>query len=398
VQQVLTALKAEAAVEPYQLCNAQVLADLEMCFEIRRRTDARILSLLHEASGRDLVAEMCGRSPRSWLIEDQRLSGHEASRLVTLSRHLPVRTQLAHAVAGGEISLEQAAPILRTVKKLPFADQDVDEKILVEFARDHDVDMVRTLCHKTLEAACADEETEARRERVYGSRYLKLSETFDGMIKLDAMLTPEQGAAVEAVITSLAHKLGAEDDRTAPQRNADALATLAQAALGFDALLPEFNGEQPHVNAVMHYDPLCDALRPYADQPIADDGGFTINGTTVSPQTARMLACDAQIIPVVMRGESEVLDIGRASRSWPKAIRKALQLEDHGCGWPGCQMPLWACRIHHILWWRDGGETNKTNGVHLCNFHHWLVHNRPWKIWRDNTGRIEVARNQVSRT
>jgi hypothetical protein len=119
----------------------------------------------------------------------------------------------------------------------------------------------------------------------------------------------------------------------------------------------------------------------------------------VSPQTARMLACDAQIIPVVMRGESEVLDIGRATRSWTKPIRKALQLEDKGCGWPSCQMPLWACHIHHLQWWnRDHGPTSKHNGTHLCSFHHWLVHNRNWTIWRNPTGRIEIARTAVSRT
>jgi hypothetical protein len=56
-------------------------------------------------------------------------------------------------------------------------------------------------------------------------------------------------------------------------------------------------------------------------------------------------------------------------------------------------MPLWACRIHHILWWsRDHGPTSKTNGVHLCAFHHWLVHNKPWKIQRNKHGKIQVAR------
>jgi hypothetical protein len=315
VQQVLTAITTEATVDPHQLCDEQIIADLEAAFEIRRRNDARILTLLQVANARELTATLRGRTPKGWLIESQRLSAKEAGRLVKLSRHLPFRPQLADALAAGEISLDHAAPILTTVNKLNLNDQDLDEKILIEAARELDPDAIRSLCHKTLEAACADEQTEARRERVYGSRYLTLSETFDGMVKLDAMLTPEQGAALSAVIEPLAQTLGADDNRSAPKRRADALATLAQAALGFDDLLPEFNGEQPHINAVMHYDPLVDALRPYADTPVTDDGGFTINGTQVSPQTARMLACDAQIIPVVMRGDSEVLDIGRATRT-----------------------------------------------------------------------------------
>jgi len=105
-----------------------------------------------------------------------------------------------------------------------------------------------------------------------------------------------------------------------------------------------------------------------------------------------LLACDAKILPVVMRGQSEVLDIGRASREWPKAIRKALQLEDKGCGWPKCKMPLWACRIHHLDYWSVGGPTSKANGVHLCPFHHWLVHHMKWRIRRSDHGKIEVER------
>jgi hypothetical protein len=264
--------------------------------------------------------------------------------------------------------------------------------VLIEAARDLDVDVIRQLCHKTLEAACADEQAAARRERVYGSRYLMISETFDGMVHLDAMLPPDAGAAVRAVVEPLAQKLGAEDDRSAPQRRADALTTLATAALGFDDLLPDFHGDRPHIDAVVQYDVLVAGLEAHADHPPAPDGAFTVNGITVTPHTARMLACDAEIIPIVMRGASEVLDIGRASRTWPKPIRKALQLQDNGCGWPGCKMPLWACRIHHLTYWSHGGPTSKTNGIHLCGFHHWLVHHKPWKIWRNPTGRIEVRR------
>jgi hypothetical protein len=106
-----------------------------------------------------------------------------------------------------------------------------------------------------------------------------------------------------------------------------------------------------------------------------------------------MLACDAEILPVVLNGASEVLDIGRATRIWPKPIRKALQLQDRGCGWPDCQMPLWACRIHHLTYWFHGGATSTHNGVHLCRFHHWLVHHRNWTIHRDTINhKIQVTR------
>ncbi|HVV74494.1 MAG TPA: DUF222 domain-containing protein, partial [Mycobacteriales bacterium] len=208
---------------------------------------------------------------------------------------------------------------------------------------------------------------------------------------LDGMLDPEAGAAVIAAIEPLAHKLGPEDDRTVPQRRADALATLAGAAAGFDDLLPDFNGDRPHINVITNYETLLDDLDPHASYD--PDGAPTVNGIRVTAETVRRLACDADILPIVMNSTSEVLDIGRTSRTWPKAIRKALQIEDGGCGWPDCQMPLWACRIHHLTHWFHDGVTSKTNGVHLCRFHHWLVHHRRWKIWKEAaTNKIRVAR------
>jgi hypothetical protein len=47
---------------------------------------------------------------------------------------------------------------------------------------------------------------------------------------------------------------------------------------------------------------------------------------------------------------------------------------------------------HHIDWWGHGGHTNKDKGIHLCPFHHWLVHHTKWKIWRNAEGKIEVSR------
>ncbi len=392
-QAALDAVKAAAAVDPHATPDEPLLADIEAVLQARRRLDAYLVKQLQAAHTRDVTAELRGRATKRWLIENQRLSGSAAIRLMTVATALPMRPQLADALESGEISVEHAAPIVTTVAKLHPAEKDLSEKILLEASHDLDPDLVRKLCVKTLDASAAGETAEQRRERVHGSRYLNLLDTWQGMTRIEGMLTAEQGAALRAVLEPLAQRLSGDDDRLGGQRRADALATLATAALGFDDLLPEFNGEQPHVNVVMQYDPLLDALRPFADKPVTDDGGVTINGTEVSPATARMLACDAQIIPVVMRGPSEVLDIGRATRVWPKAIRKALQLEDHGCGWPGCQMPLWACRIHHLRWWhRDHGPTSKQNGVHLCNFHHWLVHNKPWKIWRNPMGKIQIAR------
>jgi hypothetical protein len=379
------------AADPHALPDKALMAVLNQLLDARRLLDVAIAQHLAVADVRDATLEPYGRCTRPWLIEDKHLPKVAAVRLLKVARQLPVRPAIREALAAGEMSIEHAAPILRTVAKLSPDDRDVDEKILIDAAKDVDPDTLRSLCAATEEAAFTNEQADARRERLHGDRYLRLSTTFDGRVHLEGMFEPEAGAAIIAAIEPLAAKLGPEDDRTVPQRRADALTTLATAAAGFDGLLPDFNGDRPHIDAIALYELLVTKLDP--DAPYEPASAPTINGTGVSPETIRRLACDAEILPVVMNTNSEVLDIGRATRIWPKAIRKALQIEDGGCGWPGCQMPLWACRIHHLIYWFNGGETSKANGVHLCRFHHWLVHHRRWKIWREAvTNQIRVAR------
>lgn len=108
--------------------------------------------------------------------------------------------------------------------------------------------------------------------------------------------------------------------------------------------------------------------------------GHPVFGAPVSPGTVRKLACDADIIPVVLGSSGEILDVGRANRFFPPAIRRALVARDRGCAFPGCTMPAVWTEAHHIVpWWR-GGPTRTSNGCLLCIFHHDLIDEGDWEI------------------
>jgi hypothetical protein len=124
-------------------------------------------------------------------------------------------------------------------------------------------------------------------------------------------------------------------------------------------------GERPHVMITV---PL-DALRH------TRGGTGTLHHAGVVPSSlARRMACDAKVIPVVMGGASEPLDIGRATRVIPPAIRRAVVLRDGGCRFPGCDRPQAWCDAHHVLHWADGGSTALSNLLLLCRAHHRSVH------------------------
>jgi hypothetical protein len=107
-------------------------------------------------------------------------------------------------------------------------------------------------------------------------------------------------------------------------------------------------------------------------------GTSLLTGQLLSPETIRRIACDAQIIPVVLGTDSAVLDMGRARRLFTPGILQAMWLRDGGCTIPGCTTPPFCADAHHLIHWVDGGATNLLNAALLCGRHHTIAHQRGW--------------------
>ncbi|WP_405059655.1 HNH endonuclease [Kribbella sp. NBC_01505] len=114
----------------------------------------------------------------------------------------------------------------------------------------------------------------------------------------------------------------------------------------------------------------------------------TVFGAGLSAATARMLACDAKIIPVVLGSKSEPLDVGRAERLVTKGMRYALNNRDRGC--VVCNAPPVQCDAHHLISWIDGGITAVSNLVLLCRIHHVDLHHGKWVVTLVD-GKVDVA-------
>ncbi|MCW2762978.1 MAG: hypothetical protein JWR85_3179, partial [Marmoricola sp.] len=86
--------------------------------------------------------------------------------------------------------------------------------------------------------------------------------------------------------------------------------------------------------------------------------------------------------PVVLGGDSEVLDVGRHMRLAKASLWKALVARDRRCRFKNCSRPPIMCHAHHIVHWMEGGETSLSNLILLCGHHHRLIHSGPWGIRR----------------
>ncbi len=217
------------------------------------------------------------------------------------------------------------------------------------------------------EADAARLEREVREAR--RTRYLSLTPDGQGSLWLRGKLPIVDGEALRAVVEAIAaHDTSGVDDETGDrrpmdQRRADALVTIAGAYLA-DASAPSHGGDRPRVTVTLDYATLVDGV----------GSAYLIDsGQPITAGEARRLACDADILPVILGGASQPLDVGREQRLFTGGLRRALITRDGGCVFPGCDRPPRDCEAHHVIPWWNGGTTSLANGALLCPHHHRVI-------------------------
>ena len=96
------------------------------------------------------------------------------------------------------------------------------------------------------------------------------------------------------------------------------------------------------------------------------------DGTVIAPGTLVPHLTEADIERVVFAGPSRVIDVGKRTRLYTGALRRAVQVRDRFCYHPTCEIPADRCEIDHDLPYADGGETTQTNGRPVCDHHNQL--------------------------
>lgn len=149
-------------------------------------------------------------------------------------------------------------------------------------------------------------------------------------------------------------------DVTPQQRCADALVKMVADHRG----APQVAADRPRIIVTM-----AEAdLRARAEQ-----AGVLPAGTKLTAGDLRRLCCDADLMPAVLGGQSEILDVGQTQRLVTPAIRRALSMRDGGCVFPKCTATDAECEAHHVVPWWDGGATALGNLALLCPHHHSVV-------------------------
>ncbi len=377
------------------------------------------------------------RNPAEFLRARLRISMAEAKRRLALATEVLPRTdfaglprpaarpEVAAAVAAGTIASHAASIITMSLDRVrqtapPEAIAGM-EHALTEMAAENDTDFLARIARHWTDALDQDgaEPSEellrqlqgafVRKQR-HGLHHLEIFATTDQyehlLTVMNAATNPRAGNA-EAQAAGAGHPSDGADGvvtdrldlRSRPQRLLDGLVGACKAALA-TGTLSSAGGLRPQIMAIIDYRDLFERLRtagPEGEGALGVQGSAgaargtgTLSGTRsaasflftgpVTASTIRRIACDADILPVVLGGEGRILDIGRASRVFPPHIRKALSARDQGCAFPRCTIPAPWCEAHHITYWSRGGSTGTENGTLLCSHHHHVIHKEQWTI------------------
>ena len=354
--------------------GTQKLNEVEAVLDAINGLHVVLVRKLREIYHDDMTAELAGRSTKNWLVEELGLSVPEAGRLLRLARELHLHPPTAAAFHDKQISAAHANAILTALNTLPIGLRDEVEPHLIERARFFPPEEIAGFLDELLQGLGIDKTSDITRERRHNRRGVDIAETLHGNRSLSGNLSPEVGAKLQAALDAACPPKGPEDDRNPSQRRHDALGEIADFYLAQQQ--PSFTGAPRTVIVTIDLDTLQGRLR--------ETWQHTPHGP-LAPDTLRRLACDAELIPIVLGGRSEVLDIGIADHEFTTAQRRAAYIRDRGaCAFPHCRNKV--VELHHIHFRRHGGPTSLHNAAWLCAFHHWLAHEGGWTLQRLDTG------------
>ncbi len=319
---------------------------LDGCDDTDLAAGARRLAVLHTrfeavwlrtialAEQRGLHRSGDARDTATWLagIAGQRRG--TTRRDVELAVQLSESPRIAEAMTSGEVSKAKAAELVRAAA-LP----DDTQQALVEQARTAPVEEVAAavqrarLAHGVTAPAVAPS-LSIRRHHDHAA--------------VEATLGLVDAEFLDVALATAVEALDLPTTMPYAERRARALATVARFFLDHHHQVPTGRLGRPHVVVLVDLDVL--------EARAGGTATFT-SGTVITGDQARRLAEDANLSRVITAGRSEPLDVGRSTRTIPPALAKAVIARDRHCRYHGCTSPPWACDIHHLKPWSQGGST-----------------------------------------
>lgn len=354
----------------------------------------RWLGLVAEFDRRQGWASWGCRSCAHWISWRCSIEPRAAREHVRVAHRLEELPLIRAAFAEGRLSYSK----VRALSRMENVEREAD---LLSLARHATAAQLEQLVRSYRGVVVAEQGAAGGRPE----RYVTWSHADDGSLLLRARLPAEEGALVLAALEAAAEEM-AGDAVPGPAEGGSAEPALVSGGPAEPAAVSDGRAEPPLSMAERR----ADALTLMADTLLADgasarggdryqvvvhvdtatlrDGSQTgrcelSDGTPLATGTARRLACDAAIVPLLER-VGRPLSVGRKTRAVPSALKRALASRDRGCRFPGCANRH--VDAHHVHHWAHGGTTSLANLVQLCRHHHRLLHEGGYSVETSGSG------------
>jgi hypothetical protein len=419
VRQVHSVLDRCAPVEELSAYAAsRLIADADRAVARLQSLKLAAISVVDKAQ---VAAESGMTGTAAWLAAHGRADGATAARDVKLAAALDDGLDLTRsALAVGDLTPDHARVIARTVEQLPAAlgedEKLVIEQALVSRAKLVDPAKLGKAARRSLDAAKRSQaEVDAHEDGVLRAEEkaardrtrLSMVDNRDGTVTGHFTVPTLAGHILKKVVQQIASprrfaQQAAKAAKAAGASTADEVAQATWDEFRAEDLTWEQKYGQAFVELLEHLptDKLSGKVNATVvvtldhDKLQASIGAAHLDtGHDLSASEVRRLACSSGVLPAVLGGKSQVLDLGRTERFFTEAQRVALATRYDSCAADQCDRPFAWSELHHEDPWFRDGQTNLDKAVPLCGFHHRRAHDPTYRhtITTDERGLKQVT-------
>jgi hypothetical protein len=374
-----------AKVEIHDMTIEQVRTRLSEVSSLQAKLDAeklalnaRMISLMHDPVAPTFVI------PERELVAHGGLTSREARDVVSRGLVTEVAPEMGAVLAAGDTTAAHVDALGRGLK-IAGAERDAflsHLPELVEASTTMTASQFDQLVKETAKSVVADDGLSTF-ERQKRETFFKMRTEADGCLSVSGKFDPISASILKSKIGRFVEAMFHSGDKEVPvevmpwiepndHRQAQALIALVNGASESASDVPA------RAEIVIHVD-----LETLQNGLHAGGTCRTALGADLPVETVRRLACEAEILPVVLDGRSVPIDVGRSKRLATVHQRRALEAIHPTCAIPDCEVIFDHCNVHHIEYWENGGSTDLNNMVPLCSRHHHAAHEGGWKLQLD---------------
>jgi hypothetical protein len=336
---------------------------------------ARMISLMHDPVAPTFVI------PERELVAHGGLTSREAREVVSRGLVAEAAPEMAAVLAAGDTTAAHVDALGRGLK-IAGAEREAFMAHLPELVEASTTMTASEFSHLVTETAksVVTDHGLSTFERQKRETFFKMRKEADGCLSVSGKFDPISASILKSKIGRLVENMFHSGDKEVPvdvmpwiepndHRQAQALIALVNGAS------ETFSDVPARAEIVVHVD-----LETLQHGLHADGTCRTALGADLPVETVRRLACEAEILPVVLDGRSVPIDVGRSKRLATVHQRRALEAIYSTCAIPDCEVIFDHCNVHHIDYWENGGATDLNNMVPLCSRHHHAAHEGGWKL------------------